>query len=567
MRTGSGLAYPVAMLVARCLWVGVVLLGGLVPVALPGVQSGASADAAAATSSGQEQEGYPVTLDGEELFRVLTPLGPFSAEERARQSELRVDRIANDPFYSPDLFRIDPQEGEVVVYYRGDQVGSLSEKEAQLYGGTAREVTEGLVQKVKASIEGYRDRRRPTAWVQGAAITLGAALVLLMLVRLLGRAHQRLSKRLSENGGATLGRLLKLRRSLPAERMLEIELRLLGWLRTALIVLMAVVFLEVAFLALPFTRGVAIGLLHYVLDPVATLRDQFFQHVGDLAAILVIAVLARLFLRALYWIAREAQSGTISVPMVTRATAIPAYKVVRIVVIAVAAMMIYPYVPGSSSAAFKGVGLFAGALFTLGASGTANNLIGGVTLIFTDVYRVGDRIQIGEVNGDVVDVTLLITRLRTTKNEIVTLANGGMFSSKIVNYSREAKRRGLILHTTVTIGYDVPWRKVHELLIGAARSVDVIEKTPEPFVLQTSLDDFYVSYQLNAYTRTPNAMASTYSALHQAIQDAFAEAGVEIMSPHYGALRDGGAAALPTVGEAAGAPRPFVVRLEDRPQA
>jgi len=253
--------------------------------------------------------------------------------------------------------------------------------------------------------------------------------------------------------------------------------------------------------------------------------------------------------------------------MVTRATAIPAYKVVRIVVIAVAAMMIYPYVPGSSSAAFKGVGLFAGALFTLGASGTANNLIGGVTLIFTDVYRVGDRIQIGEVNGDVVDVTLLITRLRTTKNEIVTLANGGMFSSKIVNYSREAKRRGLILHTTVTIGYDVPWRKVHELLIGAARSVDVIEKTPEPFVLQTSLDDFYVSYQLNAYTRTPNAMASTYSALHQAIQDAFAEAGVEIMSPHYGALRDGGAAALPTVGEAAGAPRPFVVRLEDRPQA
>jgi small-conductance mechanosensitive channel len=227
-------------------------------------------------------------------------------------------------------------------------------------------------------------------------------------------------------------------------------------------------------------------------------------------------------------------------------------------------MMIYPYIPGSSTAAFKGIGLFAGALFTLGASGAASSLIGGLTLIFTDVFRVGDRIQVGEVTGDVVEVTLFITRLRTPKNEIVTLANGGVLSSRIVNYSSEARKRGLILHTSVTIGYDAPWRRVHELLVQAAKATPGIEESPEPFVLQTSLDDFYVSYQLNAYSRDPNAMAATYSALHQNIQDTFHQGGVEIMSPHFRALRDGSAAAIPPEpdGQPTGEPRPFAVRVE-----
>jgi small-conductance mechanosensitive channel len=493
-------------------------------------------------------EGWPVTLDGEVLFHVRTPLGPFSAQERAEQSRERIERIARDPFYSAELLSIEEREDAVVVLYRGEQVGSLSLKEAEAYGAPAREVTEGVVRAVKDGVERYRERNRPREWIKGVLIILGAALALVLCVR----------------GGASSSWLFKRRRNLSAQKLLDFELRLLRLGRNTLIIVLALVLLEVAFLALPITRAWATAILHYLLDPLATLRDGFQRHVGNLFFILVIVVLARALLRLLRWLALEAKAGTISLPAVTSDTALPAYKVVRMVVLAVACMVIYPYIPGSSTAAFKGIGLFAGALFTLGASGAAASMIVGVTLIFTDVFRVGDRIQVGDVTGDVIEVTLFLTRLRTPKNEIVTLSNGGILGSRLVNYSKEASGRGLILHTAVTIGYDAPWRRVHELLLQAARATEGVLASPEPFVLQTSLDDFYVSYQLNVYTRGASVMQNTYSALHQNIQDAFHQGGVEIMSPHYAALRDGGAAAIPGApyGKPGDAPRPFAVRVE-----
>jgi small-conductance mechanosensitive channel len=521
-----------------------------------------------ASASGQGEaavgaaDGWPVQLDGVELFRVRTPLGPFSAKERAAQSQRRIERIARDPFYSPELLRIDEEQDAVVVYYRNERLGALSFQEAEAHGAPARQVIEGLVQNVKEAIERHREARRPRAWVLGALTVLGAAVVLVLAVRLALRRHAALAERLRERGGASSNWILRQRRNLPAERLLGLELRLLRWARNVVVLVLVLLFLQAAFLALPITRAWGTEILHYLLDPLRTLRDGFLRNVGDLFFILVIILLVRLLLRALRWAALEARAGTIELPGVTRDTALPAYKVVRLVVIAVAGMMIYPYIPGSSTAAFKGISLFAGALFTLGASGAASSLIGGVTLIFTDVFRVGDRIQVGDVSGDVVEVTLFLTRLRTPKNEIVTLANGGILASRVVNFSQEARERGLILHTSVTIGYDAPWRRVHELLLQAARATEGVLEEPSPFVLQTSLDDFYVSYQLNAYTRDANAMATTYSALHQNIQDAFHRAGVEIMSPHYAALRDGGAAAIPPDGAPPGAARPFAVRVE-----
>jgi len=160
-------------------------------------------------------------------------------------------------------------------------------------------------------------------------------------------------------------------------------------------------------------------------------------------------------------------------------------------------------------------------------------------------FSIGDRVRIGEVTGDIVEKSLLVTRIRTTKNEIVSIPNSTVIGNHTTNFSSDAPEKGLIIHTTVTIGYDVPWRQVHDLLIHAALATDMVEKEPPPFVLQTSLDDFSVSYQINAYTKVPNKQAHLYSLLHQQIQDKFNEAGVEIMSPHYNALRDGNSVTIP----------------------
>jgi small-conductance mechanosensitive channel len=162
------------------------------------------------------------------------------------------------------------------------------------------------------------------------------------------------------------------------------------------------------------------------------------------------------------------------------------------------------------------------------------------------LFKIGDRVKIGEVFGDVIEKSTLVTRVRTIKNEIISIPNSTVMNSHTINYSSDAPEKGLIVHSTVTIGYDVPWKQMHETLIEAAKRTELIMPEPSPFVLQTSLDDFYVSYQINAYTKEPNKQAIIYSDLHQNIQDVCNENGIEILSPHYRAARDGNMSTIPS---------------------
>jgi len=172
-------------------------------------------------------------------------------------------------------------------------------------------------------------------------------------------------------------------------------------------------------------------------------------------------------------------------------------------------------------------------------------MIAGIVLTYMSAFKMGDRVKIADTIGDIIEKTLLVTRIRTIKNVEVTIPNSMVLGSHIINFSSSAHDRGLILHTSVTIGYDAPWKKVHELLISAANECNYVLKEPKPFVLQTSLDDFYVNYEINAYTDKPGNMVNTYSQLHSKIQDKFNEAGVEITSPHFSAVRDGNQTAIP----------------------
>jgi small-conductance mechanosensitive channel len=208
-------------------------------------------------------------------------------------------------------------------------------------------------------------------------------------------------------------------------------------------------------------------------------------------------------------------------------------------------IVIFPYLPGSESPIFKGVSVFLGFLFTFGSMGSLSNIIAGIVLTYMRLFKINDRVKIGDVTGDVIEKSLLVTRIRTVKNEIISIPNSTVMSSHTINYSSDTPDRGLILHTSVTIGYDAPWKDVHQALLTAADRTEMLLKEPKPYVLQTSLEDFYVAYQINAYTKDANKQASIYSELHKNIQDSFNEAGLEIMSPHYRAARDGNATTIP----------------------
>jgi small-conductance mechanosensitive channel len=295
----------------------------------------------------------------------------------------------------------------------------------------------------------------------------------------------------------------------------------------------------------PWTGGFTGKLVSYFLNPVKHIFLSIWNYLPNFLTIIVILIFIRYLLRILFYFKKEIERGALKIPGFYVDWANPTFQIIRVLILAFTLIIIFPYLPGSDSQIFKGVSVFLGVLFTFGSAGALSNLVAGLVLTYMRAYRIGDRVKIGDTTGDVMEKSLLVTRIKTIKNEIVSIPNSTVMGSHTINFSAEAKENGLILHTSVTIGYENPWRQIHDLLIKAALATDLIEKDPAPFVLQTSLDDFYVSYQVNAYTRVSNRQHITYSVLHQNIQDKFNEAGVEIMSAHYKYIRDGNQSTVP----------------------
>jgi small-conductance mechanosensitive channel len=510
-------------------------------------------------------QGVPVSLDGEPLFYVTKGIGPFSAGERAQAAERRLMLIADDPFYSSALFRIVQKPTAAEIYYRDHLVGITTAEDVGPSGRTAEEEATALVQRVDDAVTRYRARRAPLAWTKAVAIMGVATVLLALLLVALRRARGRLEAHIEARRAVRSPDETKDGLAAAFEqKTAPIQLKALRLLYLSALFAAIAVYLGVAFTVVPMTKGYALAVIDYALEPVRTLWQGFLGSVGDLIFIAVLVVLARYTIKGLRWALTEAAAGRLVIPGVSPDWAMLAFKVLRIGVVAMAGVVIYPYIPGSDTEAFKGIGIFAGALFTLGASGMAGNVVGGLALTFAGTFHVGDRVKIGEVVGDVVETTLMLTRVRSIRNEIVTIPNSTILAGHIVNYSTEARSRGLLLVTEVTIGYDAPWRKVHELLIQAALRTPQILETPAPLVLQSSLNDYHVSYKICAYTANAPAMVLTYGALHQNIQDSFNEGGIEILSPGYASLRDGNASTIPaSYRDGHYTAPPFRVRVSD----
>ena len=309
------------------------------------------------------------------------------------------------------------------------------------------------------------------------------------------------------------------------------------------------VYFPLAFSFFPATRAVADRLLQVVLDP---LRDAalavalYLPNILNIVIIVVITWRGLILLRAFF---AALGRGRIKIRGFYPDWARPTYQLLRVFIVAFAVVLVWPYLPNSDSRAFQGVAAFLGLLVTFGSAGAVSNVVSGVVMVYMRPFAVGDRVRIADTMGDVEERGILVTRVRTPKNVVITIPNAQVLGSHLINYSRVAQDSGVVLHTSVTIGYDVPWPRVHEALLAAAREVDGILDEPGPFVLQTALGDFTVSYELNAYTKQPERMGGLYSDLHKQIQVAFAAAEIEITSPTWHAVRDGNKTTIPPVRE------------------
>jgi small-conductance mechanosensitive channel len=315
-----------------------------------------------------------------------------------------------------------------------------------------------------------------------------------------------------------------------------------------LVLILLSLYLYIPFVLSQFQTTEALGdsLLQDIAHRINLLAEGFVGYLPNLVIIFLIGFTAYYFIGFLEKIIAELGRETVYAWFYPEWVQ-PTIRLMTFLVIAIACVVASPYLPGFGSPAFQGISIFVGALLTLGSSSAVSNAVSGIILIYTRAFQLGDLIRIGEVTGTVSEKSLFVTRLLTPKKEIITIPNLSVLNNNVTNYSaisRESKGC-LVLYTTITLGYDAPWRQVHEVLTAAAKATSQIVSEPRPFVLQTSLNDFHVSYQLNAYTNRPDLMPAIYSELHQNIQDYCNQAGIEILSPGFSALRDGNHTTIP----------------------
>jgi small-conductance mechanosensitive channel len=325
----------------------------------------------------------------------------------------------------------------------------------------------------------------------------------------------------------------------------RITLFLLGFVKWSLISIFVYFYFVIAFELYPTTQYLTNHLLQIIHVPLKKFGITFLNYLPNLFVILVIYFLFRFLIKGLKFIFNDIKNEKLKIRGFYPDFASPTFKIIRSLLYIFMIVLIYPYLPASDSNIFKGASVFVGILISIGSSNALSNLIAGLLLTYMRSFRINDRIKIGDLSGDVIEKSLLNIKLRTPKNEEITIPNSTVLSSNTINFTTNSIDKGLILHSTITLGYDVDWEKAYATLIESALKTNLVLQDPSPFVLQTSLDDFYVSYQLNIYTNHANKKNRILSELHEHIQDLCNENGIEILSPHYKSLRDGSRVAIP----------------------
>ncbi len=485
------------------------------------------------------------------VFR--SPLGALSPAERAAAAMVRIDTAVAQGHDSVDVA---PAAEGLLVRAGGVAMFVVTPGDVHATARDSAANRDSLVlaarsaaETLRLSIRDARDARSIKAILIGLLLATLATAVVVLLFRLLFKARLALLARV-RTFSARAAPQLEFRGTplMRANQIAKLLRHTITWMNAALVLLVLYVYTGYVLTRFPWTRPAGEALGHYLSSKLLHLGGSLLYAVPKLFTIFLIFAVTRLATNVLRTLFDAVAAKRILIPGIHPDTALPTRRIANALLWMFAIVVAYPYVPGSDSDAFKGVSVFGGLLITLGSAGLVGQAMSGLVLMYSRSFRVGQYIQAGEVQGTVLELGLLATKMRTPKNEVVTLPNTVVIGTAVTNYSAATEYgHPLLIYSSVTIGYDVPWRRVHELLIGAATSLDFVLGEPAPFVLQRALDDSYVEYQVNAAIDAAQSdqLPSLYAKLHAAIQDAFSDGDVEIMSPTYLSMRDGNKSTVP----------------------
>ena len=490
--------------------------------------------------------GIPVIVEGDTLYYLFAKRGGHTPQQRAEMNAAAITELGKRFNLQPDSVYIESSDIVTDLMYGNKVLSSFADQDG-LWEGCSRDQLAAAKRKVIVDkLKVMKDEH--SLWQLGKRVLyfilviVGQFLLFKLTIWLFNKLKARI-QRLKDTKLKPIS--IQDYELLDTQKQVNLLVFLASLLRYAVMLLQLILTVPLLFAIFPQTKDLAYKLFSYIWEPIKSIFLGIVEYIPNLFTIFVIWLAVKYLVRLVRYLASEIQSERLKIGGFYADWAMPTFHIVRFLLYAFMIAMIYPYLPGSKSGVFQGISVFVGLIVSLGSSTVIGNIIAGLVITYMRPFKLGDRIKLNDTTGNVIEKTPLVTRIRTPKNEVVTIPNSFIMSSHTVNFSQSARDYGLIIHSEVSIGYDIPWRKTHQLLIEAALNTPGVVDDPRPFVLETSLQDYYPVYQVNAYIKDANQLAQVYSDLHQNIQDRFNEEGIEIMSPHYIATRDGNETTIP----------------------
>ncbi|GAB6012237.1 mechanosensitive ion channel family protein [Viscerimonas tarda] len=493
-------------------------------------QTGLTKEVAIDTIKALNLRSAPVAPFSDTLFYVYGDLGAVGVKQRAHTIEKNIIELEKDPFFDADSLHVGIVESDYNILYIDKTIMSVNDRQSKETGKSKAEIAKEYTQIIVDSI---RKEKEQHSW-QIVLKQIGLSILILavtgLCLRYLIILFSKLRKLVKKQKGRTIKKLYTV---IDADKQISLLLWVLKVFRLIGILIIICFCLFTFFRLFPETVWLSDRLIDYILTPLKKVFVAIKTFIPDLFYIIIIILIFRYLIKAIRTVADKIHDGAITINGFFPDWAIPTYNIVRTILYIFMFILIFPHLPGSDSPVFQGVSVFMGILFSLGSTSVISNMVSGLVITYMRPFKVGDRIKMGEFLGNVVEKTPLVTRIKTPKNELITIPNANIMTAQTINYTTSAQDYGLILYETITMGYETPWRKVHEALIEAATNTRHVLQEPKPYVLQTALDDFYVEYQINVYTKEANEMPAIYSDLNKNIQDVFNREGLELLSPHY----------------------------------
>lgn len=475
---------------------------------------------------------YAVAPFSDTLFYIYNKLGSSLAKDRASNVVNRIQNLYEDDFVRVDSFKIENNEISSDIVYKDLIITSVTELDAMLEGKHKEEVAAQYLKSIQETITKEKEANSLTKLLIRTGLVILILIIFSILIFLINKLKKYSVQRiLSERTERIKDIKIKnyvLVTSLQKTRILINAINMLRW---ALIILMAFIMLPIIFSVFPFTQSWANNLIGMFTKPLKKAFLAIWDYIPKLITVFVILFIMRYAVQFVKYIFSEIDKGKLEINGFHREFAMPTFTIIRFLLHAFTLVLIFPYLPGSNSDVFKGISVFIGVLFSLGSSSAISNIIAGLVITYMRPFRIGDRITIADKTGVVIEKSPLVTKLRTIKNEEITIPNSSILSGNTVNYTTYS-HEGICFQVELTVGYEEPWQRVHELLLRIPARVERVNTTPAPFVLQKKLDDFFVLYELNVYISKSGEIELAKSEIFQHILNDFLAAGIEMSAPH-----------------------------------